>query len=293
MTDPDDSPVPSHFAATWNHAKDLLRELAYELRRDNVALLSGGVAFFSLLALIPALAVVVSIYGIVADPDDIEQQIEDVTEALPEEASTLLDDQLDRIVAESPGNLTVTAVLSLAIALWSASSGMKHLITAVTAAYDEEETRGFLRTRGLALGLTFGAVLFLVVAFVIITLLPTLLSHAGAGEGARVMLSVLRWPLLALAMMVALAVIYRFGPDRDAPHWRWSSPGAAAATLLWLGASGCFSLYASHFGSYNEVYGSLGAVVVLMLWLFLTAFSVIMGAELNAELERHAEAQSS
>ena len=256
------------------------------VKGDQVPLLSGGVAFFGLLALVPALAALVSIYGLVAEPEDIESNVEDLGDALPTQARELLVDQLERIAEGSGGGLGLAAVGGLLLALWSASSGLNQLIAALNVAYGETDERGFLRTRGLALGLTVGAVAFLVATFVAVALLPTLLSGTGMGDAAQGVANAARWPLLAVLVLAALAVVYRLGPDREAPRWQWVSPGAAAATGVWLLASLGFSVYASTLGSYNETYGSLGAVVVLMLWLFLTAFAILLGAELNAEAER-------
>ena len=177
-------------------------------------------------------------------------------------------------------------VVGIALALWSASSGMKHLIEAINAAYDEDETRGFLRLRGLSVILTLGAVVFLVLAFALIALAPAILADTGLGAVGRVLATVLRFVVLGAGLIAALAVLYRYAPDRDEPRWAWVTPGALLAAGLWLAGSLLFSVYAANFGKYNETYGSLGAVVILLLWLFLTAFVVIIGAELNAELER-------
>jgi membrane protein len=180
----------------------------------------------------------------------------------------------------------VGAIAGLVVALWSASSGMKHLIDALNAAYDEQEGRGFFRVRGLALLLTLAGIVFLVVAFTVVTVVPSLLDGSALDDAAQTAITIARWPALAVAFAAALAVLYRYGPSRDDAEWRWVSPGAVLGTLVWLAGSGLFSLYVSNFGSYDETYGSLGGVVIAMLWLLLTAFSAILGAELNAETER-------
>lgn len=194
--------------------------------------------------------------------------------------------QLEAVTEDASGSIGFGLVAGVLVALWSASSGMKHLIEAMNAAYDEEEGRGFVRQRGLALLFTVGAVLFMVGAVVVLAVVPRLLEGAGLGSAAETAIAVGRWPALALAFALGLAVLYRFGPSRDDAEWTWATPGAGMATMLWLAASGGFSLYVSRFGSYNETYGSLGGVVVAMLWLFITAYVVLMGAELNAEMER-------
>jgi membrane protein len=264
---------------------DVAIRVKREVKRDDVPLLAAGVAFFALLALIPTLVALVSLYGLVADPSDIQRNVDDVLAAAPQEVRDLVESQLSSIVDSSPRGLRLGALAGLVVALWSASSAMKHLIAAVNRAYDEEETRGFLRLRGLALILTIGAALALLVALYALIVAPDSLSDDGSGNVLRVAVLVIRWPLLAIGAMVALAIIYRHGPDRAEPRWSWASPGALAATLVWLAASVGFSIYTANFGKYNETYGALGAVVVMMLWLYISAYVTIVGAELNAELE--------
>lgn len=265
--------------------KDVLVRVKTQLKEDNAVLLAAGVAFFALLALVPALVALVSIYGLVADPADIENTVEDLLAAAPAEVQDLVSSQLDSIVTASAGGLTLGVLGGIAVALWSASSGMKHMITAINAAYDEDEGRGFLRLRGLSLALTLGFILLAGVAAFGFVVIPNALSSDGAEGTLRTVLLIARWPLLAILAVVALAVLYRYAPDRDAPRWSWASVGAIVATLVWIVASIGFSIYTANFGSYNETYGALGAVVILMLWLLITAFVVIAGAELDAELE--------
>ena len=163
---------------------------------------------------------------------------------------------------------------------------MSHLVEAIDLAYDEDETRPFVKRRGLALLLTVGAIVFILVTILIIAVLPALVADTGLGTPARVFVGIVRWALLLVGMLAALAIVYRYAPDRDEPKWTWVSSGAIVATAMWLAGSALFAVYANNFGKYNETYGSLGAVVVLMLWLWLTAMCVIIGAELNAELEK-------
>ncbi|HET9443485.1 MAG TPA: YihY/virulence factor BrkB family protein [Acidimicrobiales bacterium] len=266
--------------------KDVLVRTKEEAKADNVPLMAGGVAFFALLALVPGLVALVSLYGLVADPSEVERQVRDLLGAAPQEVRELIRTQLRSVVEGSDTGIGIGALVGLVLALYSASSGMKHMVSAINAAYDESETRKFVRLRLVALALTFGAVAFLAVTFAVVTLLPALLEGTALGGTARTVINVLRWPLLALAMVVGLGVLYRFAPDRDEPRWQWVSSGAVAATGLWVVASIGFSVYAANFGRFNETYGSLGAVIVTMLWLFITAYVVIGGAELNAELER-------
>jgi membrane protein len=266
--------------------RDVAARTSKEFTRDKVPMMSAAVAFHSLLALVPALVAMVSIYGLVADPDDVDRQVDDWLGSAPTEVRELVASQLASITEDAGSAVGVGVVLGLLVALWSASSGMAHLVEAVNVAYDEEETRSWIARRLLAVALTLGATLFVVVSVGLIAVLPALLDDAGLGSAGRLAAGALRWVGLLVGMMVALTVVYRYAPDRDNPRWRWVTPGAVVATAVWLVASAAFSIYTANFASYNETYGSLGAVVVVMLWLFLTALSVILGAEINAELER-------
>jgi membrane protein len=265
--------------------KDVVVRVADQVKADAVALLAAGVAFYALLALVPTLVALVSIYGLVADPEDIQSTVDDTLSAAPTEVQDLVSSQLDSIVQGSSSGLRLGAVVGLAVALWSASSGMKNLMGALTLAYDETEGRAFLRLRGVALGLTLaGVVLVCVLAAGLVA--PNALADSGATGTARSVLLVARWPVAAAIAILALSLLYRWGPDRRTPQWRWTLPGAVLAAAVWLVASIGFSVYTSNFGTYNETYGALGAIVVVMLWLFISAFATILGAELNSELER-------
>jgi membrane protein len=264
--------------------KDIARRVKEEARDDNVTLMAGGVAFFAVLSLVPALAALVSIYGLAVSPDTVVRHVDELSGAVPDEARRLLTDQLDRVARSSDTGLGLGVLVGLVLALWSASAAVKHLITAVSAAYDEHDHRSPVRVRALAVGLTLGGIVFMSLALFVLTGLPGAAESVG-GDIGRTTATVVRWPALALLMLAALAVVYRVAPDRDDPRWRWVSWGAVAATALWLLASAGFSVYASRFGSYNETYGTMGAIVVLMLWLYLTALVVVLGAELNAEME--------
>jgi membrane protein len=266
--------------------KDVLARTRAEVKGDNATLLSAGVAFYSLLALVPALVALVSLYGLIANPATVDRQVGNWLHAAPKEVRDLLVTQLKSITENAGAAAGVSVVIGILAALWSASSGMAHMVQAINIAYDERETRTFVKLRTLALVLTLGAMVFMVVAVGAIAVLPAVLAHTGLGVAGRILAGVARWVLLLIGMMAALSVLYRYAPDRDNPRWSWTSPGAIVATLIWLAASALFAVYAGNFGKYNQTYGSMGAVIVLMLWLFITALSVIIGAELNAEMER-------
>lgn len=257
-----------------------------EVKKDHVPMLSAGLAYFAFLALFPALIAAVLIYGLVANPADVQQQVASFSSALPRSARSLITGQLTSIASTSSSALGIGLVISLLAALWSVSGGVSNLIKAVNICYDEEETRGFLRLRALALLLTVGAIVFVVAAVGLIAVAPVVLNALNLGVVGTVLLQIARWTLLVLGVMVGLGVVYRLAPDRDAPKFKWVSVGSAVATVIWIVASVGFSLYVSNFGSYGQTYGALAGVVVLLLWLFISAFIVLLGAEINAETEQ-------
>ena len=266
--------------------RQVLARVRHQAEEDDVSLLAAGVAFYAMLSLFPALAALTTISGLVFDPADIQGQVETITRIVPESTRQLLLERMDAIIANSQQALTIGLVAALVVTLWTASTGMYGLVRAVNRAYNERETRSFVALRALSLILTLGAFCFLVISMALIAVVPAILHLLGLERGAEMALVTLRWPLLATLVFAALAVVYRYAPDRTNPQWRWVSIGSLAATILWLLASLGFSVYVSHFGSYDRLYGSLGAGVLLLLWLFLSAFSVLLGAEINAEIER-------
>jgi membrane protein len=266
--------------------KDAGRRTWQAIKADHVSLLAAGVAFYALLAIVPALVAVVSIYGLVASPTDVASNVADFLKASPREVQDMIAAQLRSITSGRNVGLSIGAVLGLVAALWSASGGVRQAIEGINIAYGDPETRGFVKLRLLSLALTLGAIVFFLMALAMLTFAPAALAETGLGTPARVALNLLRWPLLAAGLLIALSVFYRYAPNRAPARWRWVSPGALAATAAWLVGSILFSIFTANFGRYNETYGSLGAIIVVMLWLYLTAFAVLAGAELNAELER-------
>ena len=285
--DPDGADHPGELSA--GHWRATAKAVAARVKADNVVLLGAGVAFWALLALIPTLIAAVSIYGLVSDPADVTRQIEDLSTTLPDSASGLLNEQLDSIVSSSRESLSFGLVFGLAAALFSASGGINQLIAALNVAYGERETRGMVKVRGLSLLLTFGAILFAAFAIGAIAVIPAILANVDLESAADSALSWLRWPLLLIGFLVALALLYKVGPDREDPKLSWTSWGAGIATVVWVLGSLLFSFYVSNFGTFNETYGSLAGVIVLMLWLFLSSTIIIVGAVINAELEGHLE----
>ncbi|OMQ14428.1 ribonuclease BN [Modestobacter sp. VKM Ac-2676] len=256
-----------------------------ENNADNMPIIAGGVAFFGFLAIFPTLIATVSIYGLVADADTVERQISSLSEQLPDEAATLIGDQLRNIVGNSGGALTISLILSILGALWSSSGGTNNMVKAVNIAYDEVETRNFVKLRALALLLTLGAIVFVLITFTLVAVLPVVLDVLPLGGFGTVVAQVARWALLLGVMIGSLSVLYRVAPDRDAPQVKWVTLGSIVVTVVWALVSLGFSFYVNNFGSYDETYGAIAGVIVLMLWLYLTCYLVLLGAEINSETE--------
>jgi membrane protein len=265
---------------------DIARRVYEEAGRDNLSMIAAGVAFYAFMALFPALGTLVSLYGLLVDPQTVASQMDAMATVLPGEARGIIHDELTRLASASNGALGFGFALGLVLTLWAAASGTKALITATNIAYDEDEKRGFLRLNATALGLTLVLVMVGIIALGLVAGFPAVVGHLPLPSWLQWGLRLLRWPILFGFVVVALAALYRYAPSRDEPRWRWASPGALAAAALWLLGSIAFSVYVSHFGNYNKTYGTLAAVVVLQLWLLITAYAVLIGAEINAESER-------
>ncbi|MFW5924861.1 MAG: YihY/virulence factor BrkB family protein [Myxococcota bacterium] len=271
---------------------DVAHRVKDALQEDHIPVIAAGVALYGFLAIFPAIAAVISVYGLLADPSQVEEQLLAVGGLLPDAVLEVLRDQMNRVAATSSTTLGGGAVLSVLLALWSANRGMRSLVEALNVAYDERDERGLVKRYALSLVLTLGAVATAVVAVLLVVGIPVLLGTVGLEREGRTMIDVLRWPLIAAILLMGLGVVYRFGPDRERPRWRWVTPGSVLAVALWLAGSLLFSFYVENFGSYNETYGALGAVAILLLWFFLSAFIVLLGAEVNAESERQTRQDS-
>lgn len=264
------------FVRTWKESGD-----------DNVGLLAAGVAFYAFLAFVPLLASVVLTYGLVADPQTVAEHIRTLARTLPREAAAIIADQLQAITGSRSGAQGIGLLLAIAIALYGASKGSASVVTALNVAYEVKETRGFIKRTLLALLMTVGlvvAVLFAASAISALAFIEHLLPFSS--PILHTALQILLWAVAAAVVALGLALVYRYAPDRPDAPWAWITPGSAAATLLWLLASLGFGLYVSNFGDYNATYGSLGGVVVFLTWLYLSAYVVLLGGEMNSELER-------
>jgi membrane protein len=264
-------------------AAQVVRDVAREMRHDNVAIIAAGVAFYSVLAMLPALVIAVSVYGLFTNTTEAERQIDALLEVIPESTVRVLEAQMRTVSDLSEAGLSLGVLVSLLALVWTVSSAVRAMIRAVVIAYDQDELRSSLERRHVALGLT---VVFLsagLVALALIAAVPVWLRRFDPTD-AIVTFGNFRWLLIGVSMVGGTALLYRFAPPRRPESWRAVAPGAVAATLLWTLVSIGFSIYVSSFGRYNQTYGVLGAAIVLLLWFWLTAVAVILGAELNEVL---------
>ena len=304
MTDPSpprspaapDRPTPPAKDPRGRHARhpwqiplrgwwDIARRVWHNLGRHKLEIVSAGVAFYSFLAIFPALAAMVSLFGLVADRATLQTFLADWAALLPKDAWTLLKGQLEMLVRASGAEMSFAFAFSFVLALWSASRGVKAMLVALNIVYGETDDRGFFLQNLLAIGLSIGSILLIILFFVVTVALPSIFAWIGLEGEITTLLNILRWPASAVLFLLALAVLYRIGPRRRAPKWQWVSVGSALGLLLWLAATAGFSWYATNFASYAEVYGSIAAVVILLLWFYVSAFVVLLGAVVNAEAE--------
>jgi membrane protein len=264
----------------------ILRNFWAEIDRDHVSIMAAGIAFYALLSIFPGMSALISIYGLVADPAAIENQLNSLSGVLPQEALKLLSDQLHALVAAPRDKLGLGLVVSLLLALWSAISGTGALMQALTVAFEERENRGVLSFYGRAIALTLGVGLFALLSLFLIAVIPAVIGSLPISELWRDRVSLIRWPILAILAILAMCVLYRYAPARRNPCWHCFSAGTIGAAVLWLVGSAGFSFYVARFSSYDKTYGSLGAVVILLIWFYVTAYIILAGAELNSEIEK-------
>jgi membrane protein len=262
-------------------ATEVAKRLPERVREHNLTLVSAGVAFYAFLAFIPTLIAVVSIYGLVANPDDIARQVESFAGALPDEVQRFIEFQLRSIAESSSGTVSVTLVIAIALALWSASGGMAALVTGLHVTHDQDEPKSFVKKRGKALLLTVGAVVMLGIVIFLVAALPAVVGDLGSG--ARAAFGILRWPLLGIVMVGGLGLLYRLALPEARPGWLGVvTVGTIVAALMWLAVSALFAIYTASFATYSETYGSLASIVVVLLWLFLSVLAILVGAEVDA-----------
>jgi len=266
--------------------KDILLRMYSNISTHRIMALAAGMTYYSLLAIFPALAALVALYGIFADPSTIARHLDQLGGVVPGGAIGIAREQLSRVASKGSQTLGLTFLIGLGVSLWSANAAMKSLFDMLNVICGEREKRGFLTLNMVSLVFTLAAIAFVLLAIAAVVVLPVALNYIGLPDRTDLLLRVGRWPGLFVALTLSLAFIYRYGPSRDVSQWRWVSWGSVFAALLWLVASAAFSWYAANFGTYNETYGSLGAAIGFMTWLWISSIAVLIGAEVDAAMER-------
>ncbi|EAQ36299.1 hypothetical protein NB311A_20216 [Nitrobacter sp. Nb-311A] len=270
--------------------KQILAGTYKSISADRVLAVAAGVTFYGLLAVFPAVAALVSLYGLFADPVAIKRHLDQLSWLLPGGVVQVVGGQIQRVSSAGTGTLGVSFIIGVAIAIWGANAGVKAVFDAINVAYGANEERSFVKLNLISLAFTLGAIAFAIIALATVVVLPVFLQCAGLDALFDALLRYGRWPLIWLAIAIALSLLYRFGPtDSLDPKWRWITWGSALASLLWLAASAIFSWYAANFGSFNATYGSLGAAIGFMTWMWISAIVIMLGAELNSEIEEAAD----
>ncbi|QQR38658.1 YihY/virulence factor BrkB family protein [Devosia rhizoryzae] len=272
--------------------KDVLLRTYREINDDRVTLIAAAVTYYLLLSLFPTITAFVSIYGLFADPATVAEHINLLSAVVPEGGMAIVNEQLTKLTSTGGSTLGIALLISVAIALWSASSGVKTMFEAMNVAYDERESRNFFKLNATALLFTFGGIVGAMLMIAAAVVVPAILGFIGLGEGFEWLLRIGSYVLLAVVLMLGLAALYRFGPSRQKAKWRWVSPGAALATVIILVVSLLFSWYAANFGNYDATYGSLGGLIALLTWIWISVTAIIIGAELNSEAEKQTRRDS-
>jgi membrane protein len=294
-------------SATWHHRgreadspkevppsgwKDTLIRVKEGIKEDKVTLLSAAMAYYALFALVPSLSALVLTYAWISDPAQISQHISQASQFIPEELQRILNSQLTTLSSKASGQLGLSAIFSVLLALWGASRGSKSVIESLNVIYNENDNRGFIKQNALALGLTLLGLVLAIIALGVIVVIPNITNILKLGPNVSLVMTAVSWVILLGLFSFFLSIIYRFGPDRKVAKWRWVSWGAVIASVLWVIASGLFSWYAKEFGNFNKTYGSLSVMIVLMTWFYLSSLVILLGGEINAELEHQTKKDS-
>ncbi|MFG6529193.1 MULTISPECIES: YihY/virulence factor BrkB family protein [unclassified Sulfitobacter] len=265
--------------------KDILLRVKDEIAADHVSLVAAGVAFYALLAIFPAVTALMALAGLVMEPAQVTAQLESLTNLIPEEAANIILGQAVAVTGSEETGLGWAFLIGLVLALYSASKGVGSLMEGLNVAYDEDETRGFVSKLIWTLGLTLMLIGVLLLGLAATLAVPAVVAFLALPDWVETLLTYGSWVLLAALTALALAVLYRYGPARDDAEWKWLTPGSVIACILWIVASIGFSIYVSNFGSYNESFGSMAGAIILLMWLWISAFIVLLGAEFNSEME--------
>jgi membrane protein len=275
--------TPSEIPAVgW---KDILLRVYRGISENRILLIAAGVTFYALLAIFPGIAALISIYGLFADPASVANHLDTMANVAPGGAIDVLHEEMTRLASQGGATLGISFLVSLAISLWTANSGAKGIFDALNIVYGEEEKRSFIKLNAITLVVTLGIVVFILLTLAAIVVIPVALAYIPLPGVTALVVKTGRWPILFVLVTIALAVLYKYGPSRTEPQWRWVTRGSVFAAVAWLAVSALFSWYVASFGSYNKTYGSLGAVIGFMTWIWISSIVVLVGAKLNAEME--------
>lgn len=283
---------PRRRRLSWRARRDVIIGALQASTTDHVSLAAAGCAYYATLALFPAISMLISVYGLAFDVQAVEQQLQTVRDLLPPPVFALIDERVRQLVAQPSATLSIGLIVSLLITFWSAATGTKSVLSALNVAYDVTERRGILRFQLVALVMTLCGIMATVLAITVLVLLPPAISFVGLSRYGAVLINTAGMVMVIVLVGISIALLYRFGPSRRPPPDQRIFPGAALATVLWLIASEALSFYVSRIAGFGITYGPLGAVVAVMLWFYLAAYAVLLGAELNAQLEQHFNGQS-
>jgi membrane protein len=265
--------------------KDVLLRVWNNIGEDRIMLVAAGVTFYCLLAIFPAIAALVALYGLFADPTTISRNLDSLSGVLPGGALDVVRNQMNLVAAQGHSKLGVAFIIGFLVSLWSANAGIKSIFDALNLVYNEKEKRGLIGLNLVSLAFTIAAIVFVLVAIGCIAALPAIFSSGQLSGTTALIAQIARWPILLVIIAFGIAVVFRYGPSRAEPQWRWISWGSAVAAIAWIVVSIAFAWYAQNFGSYNKTYGSLAAIIVFMFWIWLSVAVILIGAELDAEME--------
>jgi membrane protein len=263
----------------------IIKRTAVQASENDLLSQAAAVTFYGLLGIFPAVTAMVSLYGLLADPQAIADHLDALSGIIPGGGMDIIEDQVKHLVDSPPAKLGVGALIGLATAIWSANQGSKAFFSALNVVYGEKERRSFIVLTAQSLAFTVGAMIFILLALLAVIGIPIILSFIGLTSDTTELLALTRWPLILVVTVFFLACLYRFGPSRAKPKWRWVTWGSVLSALAWVGLSAGFSWYVEHFGNYNKTYGSLGAAIGFMTWIWLSTTVMLIGAQLNAETE--------
>lgn len=287
--DKKDQPISKISFSEW---KSIVKQVKDRIEKNNVIIVSAGVAFFGFLAIFPAIMALISIYGFVMDPQEIEGQVSKISSLMPEQTHEIIQYRVDKFIERNGDSLGWDTFLGILLGIWIGNLGTKSLFIGINIAYETESKRGILKNNGLTILFTFGAIILIILSAALIVAFPAIIEKIGFPDNIESLISWLRWVIMGFILVGSIGMIYSFGPKRGRLGFKWVIPGAILATFLWLLASWAFSFYIRNFWNLGEIYGSISAVVFLMLWLFISSFVILLGAELNSEIEHHALGKS-